>query len=72
MLLLFTLYIIVEKEVGVVKFYYKDHLGSTRVVTSAAGAKLAEYKFAPYGEKELASGDGTAYRFTDKAEDATT
>ncbi|TCL53497.1 RHS repeat-associated protein, partial [Hydrogenispora ethanolica] len=32
----------------------------------------AEYKFAPYGEKELASGDGTAYRFTDKAEDATT
>jgi RHS repeat-associated protein len=63
---------IAEESGGVVKYYHKDHLGSTRIVTSAAGAKLAEYKFAPYGEKELASGDGTAYQFTDKAEDATT
>ncbi|TCL53456.1 RHS repeat-associated protein, partial [Hydrogenispora ethanolica] len=63
---------IAEETGGVVKFYHKDHLGSTRVVTSATGAKLAEYKFAPYGEKELASGDGTAYQFTDKAEDVTT
>ena len=50
-----------------VKFYHKDHLGSTRVVTDTTGAKLAEYKFAPYGEKESASGDdGTEYGFTDK------
>jgi RHS repeat-associated protein len=47
-------------------------LGSTRVVTNAAGAKIAEYKFAPYGEKEVASGDGTEYGFTDKAEDEST
>ncbi|TCL54961.1 RHS repeat-associated protein [Hydrogenispora ethanolica] len=61
---------VAEEKGGVVKFYHKDHLGSTRVVTNAAGAKIAEYKFAPYGEKEVASGDGTEYGFTDKAEDA--
>jgi RHS repeat-associated protein len=63
---------VAEEKAGVVKFYHKDHLGSTRVVTNAAGAKIAEYKFAPYGEKEVASGDGTEYGFTDKAKDAST
>jgi RHS repeat-associated protein len=63
---------VAEEKGGVVKFYHKDHLGSTRVVTNAAGVKIAEYKFAPYGEKEVASGDGTEYGFTDKAEDAST
>jgi RHS repeat-associated protein len=60
---------IAEEKGGVIKFYHKDHLGSTRVVTNAAGAKIAEYKLAPYGEKEIALGDGTDYQFTDKAED---
>jgi len=60
---------VAEEKGGVVKFYHKDHLGSTRVVTNAAGVKIAEYKFAPYGEKEVASGDGTEYGFTDKATD---
>jgi RHS repeat-associated protein len=63
---------VAEEKAGVVKFYHKDHLGSTRVVTNAAGVKIAEYKFAPYGEKEVASGDGTEYGFTDKAEDVST
>lgn len=63
---------VAEEKDGVVKFYHKDHLGSTRVVTDAAGVKIAEYKFAPYGEKELSNGDGTEYGFTDKAEDVTT
>ena len=63
---------IAEEKNGVVKFYHKDHLGSTRVVTNAVGAKIAEYKFAPYGEKEISSGDGTDYGFTDKTEDAST
>jgi len=63
---------VAEEKGGVVKFYHKDHLGSTRVVTNAAGVKIAEYKFAPYGEKEVASGDGTEYGFTDKAEDVST
>ncbi len=63
---------VAEEKSGVVKFYHKDHLGSTRVVTNAAGVKIAEYKFAPYGEKEVSSGDGTEYGFTDKAEDAST
>jgi RHS repeat-associated protein len=63
---------VAEEKAGVVKFYHKDHLGSTRVVTNAAGVKIAEYKFAPYGEKETAVGDGTEYQFTDKQSDATT
>jgi RHS repeat-associated protein len=63
---------IAEEKDGVVKFYHKDHLGSTRVVTDAAGVKIAEYKFAPYGENELSTGEGTEYGFTDKAEDVTT
>ena len=63
---------VAEEKGGVVKFYHKDHLGSTRVVTNAAGVKIAEYKFAPYGEKEVSTGDGTEYGFTDKADDAST
>ena len=63
---------VAEEKSGVVKFYHKDHLGSTRVVTNAAGMKIAEYKFAPYGEKEVSTGDGTEYGFTDKADDAST
>jgi len=63
---------VAEEKGGVVKFYHKDHLGSTRVVTNAAGVKIAEYKFAPYGEKEVSTGAGSDYQFTDKAEDATT
>ena len=63
---------VAEEKSGVVKFYHKDHLGSTRVVTNASGIKIAEYKFAPYGEKEVSTGDGTEYGFTDKAEDAST
>ncbi len=63
---------VAEEKDGVVKFYHKDHLGSTRVVTDTVGTKIAEYKFAPYGEKEVASGEGTEYGFTDKAEDVTT
>jgi len=63
---------VAEEKGGVVKFYHKDNLGSTRVVTNAAGMKIAEYKFAPYGEKEVAVGDGTEYGFTDKAEDVST
>lgn len=63
---------IAEEKNGVVKFYHKDHLGSTRVVTDGTGKKIAEYKYAPYGEKETATGDGTDYGFTDKAEDEST
>jgi RHS repeat-associated protein len=58
---------IAEERAGVVKFYHKDHLGSTRVVTDASGKKVAEYKYAPYGKKEIAIGSGTDYQFTDKS-----
>jgi RHS repeat-associated protein len=63
---------VAEEVGGVVKFYHKDHLGSTRLVTDAAGKKIAAYKYAPYGELETAAGDGSDYRFTDKATDAGT
>lgn len=63
---------IAEETNGVVKFLHKDQLGSTRVVTNASGSKIAEYKFAPYGEKEISTGNGTEYGFTDKADDDST
>lgn len=63
---------VAEETDGVIKFYHKDHLGSTRIVTDAFGNKVAEYKYAPYGEKETSSGTGTDYQFTDKANDDST
>jgi RHS repeat-associated protein len=63
---------VAEEKGGVVKYFHKDHLGSTRVVTDANGNKVAEYKYAPYGEKEISTGNGTDYQFTDKANDEST
>jgi RHS repeat-associated protein len=63
---------VAEEKGGVVKYYHKDHLGSTRVVTDASGNKVAEYKYAPYGEKETSTGTGSDYQFTDKTTDAST
>ncbi|MCL6592293.1 MAG: FG-GAP-like repeat-containing protein, partial [Firmicutes bacterium] len=47
---------IAEEVDGVVKYYHSDHLGSTRLVTDAAGNVVASYKFKPYGETESYSG----------------
>ncbi|HEX3045810.1 MAG TPA: RHS repeat-associated core domain-containing protein [Bacillota bacterium] len=59
--------LVAEETNGVVKYYHSDHLGSTRMVTDSAGNKVAEYKFAPYGEKEAYSGSfSTDYQFTGK------
>lgn len=63
---------IAEDTNGIVKYLHKDHLGSTRIVTNTSGVKIAEYKFTPYGEMELSTGNGTEYGFTDKADDDST
>jgi RHS repeat-associated protein len=60
---------VAEESGGVIKFYHKDHLGSTRVVTDTSGAKIAEYIYEPFG-KVIAGTDGEQ-SFTGKKEDST-
>jgi RHS repeat-associated protein len=60
--------LIAEETDGVVKYYHSDHLGSTRLITDASGAEIANYKFKPYGETESNSGTfSTDYLFTGKS-----
>ena len=53
---------------GSVYYYVSDHLGSTRVVTSATGSPCYEADFLPYGQEYTPSGFGntcsTNYKFT--------
>jgi RHS repeat-associated protein len=53
---------------GNVYFYFVDHLGSTRVVTTAAGAACYEVDYLPYGTENTPSGFSNTYtmryRFT--------
>ena len=60
---------IAEETDGVVKFYHKDHLGSTKAMTDASGNKVAQYTYEPFGEV-TAGGDGQQ-RFTGKEQDTT-
>lgn len=64
---------IAENTGGVVRYYHGDHLGSTRVATDTAGAKVAEYKYAAYGSTISQTGSfSTDYKFTGKPEDSVT
>jgi RHS repeat-associated protein len=55
---------------GNVSFYLSDHLGSSRVVTSAAGAILDDSDFYPFGgERVVQSSSGNTYKFTGKERD---
>ncbi len=46
-------------------WFHHDHLGSVRVVTDAAGNKIAEARYLPFGEEILGAGPaGSPYRFT--------
>lgn len=48
-----------------VRHYHLDHLGSTRLVTSAMGGVLSEHVYAPYGAELTPRGPGeTRFRFT--------
>jgi RHS repeat-associated protein len=53
---------------GNVYYYFVDHLGSTRVVTSATGTACYEVDYLPYGTENTPSGFSntcsTRYRFT--------
>jgi RHS repeat-associated protein len=60
---------IAEESNGVVKFYHKDHLGSTRIITDALGTKLAEYTYEPFGRVVIGA-DGEQ-SFTGKKQDET-
>ena len=53
---------------GVVNYYFVDHLGSTRVVTSATGSACWEADYYPYGQEKTPAGFSdtcsTHYKFT--------
>ena len=56
---------------GVVSYYLKDHLGSTRTLLTSSGAAAATYDYWPYGEVLATGGtDATPFRFTGHERDA--
>lgn len=61
---------------GTVRYYFADHLGSTRVVTSATGSPCYEADFLPYGWENTPNGFSntcsTNYKFTGYERDAET
>jgi RHS repeat-associated protein len=58
---------------GEIHYYFADHLGSSRVVTSAAGAILDDSDFYPFGkEVPLLAASDNNYLFTGKERDSET
>lgn len=59
-----------RKPAGEVNYYFADHLGSSRVVTSATGQILDDSDFYPFGgERPVLSTSGNNYKFTGKERD---
>jgi RHS repeat-associated protein len=55
---------------GNVVYYMTDHLGTSRIVTSSAGAILDESDFYPFGgERVITFSSGNTYKFTGKERD---
>lgn len=55
-----------------VKYYHKDHLGSSTVITAVTGGLINKTTYAPYGSETLSQGSANvAYKFTDKEKDNT-
>jgi RHS repeat-associated protein len=53
-----------------VVYYAADHLGTSRVVASSAGAILDQSDFYPFGgERVLSASSGNSYKFTSKERD---
>lgn len=50
-------------------FVHKDHLGSTRLLTTVAGGVSDSLDYLPYGE-QIAGDTGTTHKFTGKERDA--
>ena len=54
-----------------VNYYFADHLGTARIVTSSVGAVLDDSDFYPFGgERTVVSSSGNSYKFTGKERDA--
>ena len=55
-----------------VRYYTKDHLGSSTVITDAKGVLILKTIYAPYGTETSSQGSANvAYKFTDKEQDST-
>ena len=55
---------------GNIFYYFADHLGTSRVVTNAAGTVLDDSDFYPFGgERAIVSSSGNTYKFTGKERD---
>ncbi|KDA54198.1 hypothetical protein EG19_01125 [Thermoanaerobaculum aquaticum] len=54
------------------KHVHKDHLGSTRVITNASGAKLSEHRYWPFGEEMTATSSPERMRFAGHERDSQT
>jgi len=56
---------------GSVYYYFADHLGTSRVVTSSSGTIQDDSDFYPFGgERVIQSWSGNTYKFTGKERDA--
>ena len=56
---------------GNVVYYVADHLGTSRIVASSAGAILDQSDFYPFGgERIISTSSGNTYKFTGKERDA--
>jgi RHS repeat-associated protein len=55
---------------GNIVYYMADHLGTSRIVTNAAGSILDESDFYPFGgERVITASSGNTYKFTGKERD---
>ena len=62
--------IAVRSASGSINYYVEDHLGSSRVMTSSAGAVCYDADFLPYGQEvDYTSTCGSNYKFTGKERD---
>jgi RHS repeat-associated protein len=56
---------------GNVVYYVADHLGTSRIVASSAGAILDQSDFYPFGgERVISASSGNTYKFTSKERDS--
>ncbi len=62
---------IAKKVSGLMSYYHRDQLGSTRLVTDESGNPVSEMSYKPFGETEKTGGDGETCLYTGKDDDST-